>query len=900
MKAQNTPGSTISLPLILLFLAVLCGSCRQSSTERSRRELLFERGKTTTLWLDSCEGEVVHTAADLLRKDIQTVFNAELKIVEDKRDADIVLAGSRPKRLASSGSKSPASSGSKSLASSGPKRLAFFKRTWFCSSKSNSRGGEAFKIRLRKGGRKQQLIVSGSEARGLAYGILELSRMIGVSPWHYFADARPQKLESFEFPPKEIKQQASVKFRGIFINDEDWGLMPWASQTLAPQSGKGVIGPEAYEKIFELLLRLRANTIWPAMHECTLPFYQVEGNAQMARKYGILVGSSHCEPLARNSATEWDLDGTGDYNFMTNRSNVVKYWVERLQELQPNDNIFTLGMRGKHDGLMQGVKTLEEHKAALSEIIPAQQDLLRKYFDPDITSIPQVFIPYKEVMEVYDAGLEVPEHVTLVWCDDNYGYIRRLSNAREQKRSGASGIYYHVSYWGRPHDYLWLASTSPGLIYSEMLRAYKHGADRLWILNVGDIKPAEYLTEYFLDLAWNIRETGNDFEHLQCFMQREFGAEQATALSEVFKHYYHLANIRKPEFMGWSRVEESGYGRGGKTPVRETEYHPEFNNELQNRLEAYRELEQQVADIRPHIPEQQLSCFFQLVEYPVRGAALMNQKWLYARLARHYSTSRPELAKLCAALSLQAYEGIEQLTAAYNALEQGKWQRIMDFRPRELPVFDKPVFSNPEPDSPEQSKSKNGKSLFEGPEFEKLLTNIPGNNRQLYDSLISRIAESADSAFPVDNLRSFVAACNANQAISINGKVLSIQGLGHSFAAVQMAQGSSLNYRFDLPESDKYRIKIAAVPNHDLDGQGMKIRVIVDDKDLGEFDYKTRGRSEAWKQQVLRGQTIIEVPAQELEKGSVNISITALSSYIQLDQLMIVQGEVDFYEFPVR
>jgi len=884
MKTPNLQYGKISLLLPLLIVVALCGSCRQSTREQSRTELLFEKGKTTTLWLDTCEGQVVHTAVDLLRKDVQSVFDAEMKIVEDKRDADIVLAPS----------------GSKMPWFSGQKKPALFKRIWFSSSKSNSRGGEAFKIRLRKGGRKQQLIICGSEPRGLAYGVLELSRMIGVSPWHYFADARPQKMESFNFPAKKLEQQASVKYRGIFINDEDWGLMPWASQTLAPQRGKGVIGPEAYEKIFELLLRLRANTIWPAMHECTRPFYQVEGNAQMARKYGILVGSSHCEPLARNSATEWDLDGTGDYNFMTNRSNVIQYWAGRLQELSPGDNIFTLGMRGKHDGLMQGVKTLEEHKAALSEIIPAQQDLLRKHIDPDITSIPQVFIPYKEVMEVYDAGLEVPEHVTLVWCDDNYGYIRRLSNAREQKRSGASGIYYHVSYWGRPHDYLWLASTSPGLIYSEMLRAYKHGADRMWILNVGDIKPAEYLTEYFLDLAWNIRETGNDFEHLQCFMQREFGAEQATALSEVFKHYYHLANIRKPEFMGWSRVEEPGYGRGGKTPVRETEYHPEFNNELQNRLEAYHELEQQVADIRSHIPEQQLSCFYQLVEYPIRGAALMNQKWLYARLARHYSTSRPELAKVCAALSLQAYEGIEQLTAAYNALEQGKWQRIMDFRPRELPVFDKPVFSNPEPDSPEQSKSKNGKSLFEGPEFEKLLTNIPGNNRQLYDSLISRIAESADSAFPVDNSRSFVAACNANQAISINGKVLSIQGLGHSFAAVQMAQGSSLNYRFDLPESGKYRIKIAAVPNHDLDGQGMKIRVAVDDKDLGEFDYKTRGRSEAWKQQVLRGQTIIEVPAQELEKGSVNISITALSSYIQLDQLMIGQGEVDFYEFPVR
>lgn len=899
MKAPNPHCIKTGLPLILLCFAVFCGSCRQGSTGGSRTELLFEREKTTTLWLDTGEAEVVHTAVDLLRRDIQLVFNADLKIVEHKKDADIVLASSGLKRPASSGLKKFSSSWLKRSAVAGPKKLAFFKCHRSSFSKSNSRGGEAFRIRLCKSGRKPQLIVSGSEPRGLAYGILELSRMIGVSPWHYFADSRPKELESFEFPLKRIEQQASVKYRGIFINDEDWGLMPWASQTLAPQQGKGVIGPEAYEKIFELLLRLRANTIWPAMHECTRPFYQVEGNAQMARKYGILLGSSHCEPLARNSASEWDMDGSGDYNFMTNPSNVIQYWAGRLQKLSPGENIFTLGMRGKHDGLMQGVKTLEEHKAALSRIIPVQQDLLKQYIDADIEAIPQVFIPYKEVMEVYDAGLEVPDHVTLVWCDDNYGYIRRLSNAREQERSGASGIYYHVSYWGRPHDYLWLASTSPGLIYSEMLRAYKHGADRLWILNVGDIKPAEYLTEYFLDLAWDINAVGNDFGHLQRFMHREFGAEQATALSEVYERYYRLATIRKPEFMGWSRVEESGYGRGGKTPVRDTEYHPEFNKELQHRLEAYREQEQRVAEIRLRIPVRQLSCFFQLVEYPIRAASLMNQKWLYARLARYYSDSCPELARLCAALSLQAYENIEQLTATYNSLEEGKWERIMDFRPRELPVFDKPVFNNPELDGPEQKSSEFGKFLFEGPEFEKLFDQTLENNRRLYDSLISQTVQSADSVSLVDNSRPFVTACNAVRAWSVRGKVVIIRGLGHSFEAVQMPQGSSVNYCFDLPEGGEYRIVIAAVPNHDVDGQGMKIRVAAEGRDLGEFDYKTRGRSEAWKQQVLRGQALIEIPAREMEKGRINISITALSPYIQLDQLMILQGEMNFYEFPV-
>lgn len=440
--------------------------------------ILFGRNRTTYVYANKKEKEVVHTAISLLQKDVEEVFGGRLEITEDPDRAAIVVGD----LLEEEG------------------------------------GWETFKMETQEKESKRQLVIRGSDARGKAYGILELSRLIGVSPWVYFADVRPVKRELFIFPEVSVRQSPSVRYRGIFLNDEDWGLMPWATKTMTPgtplvegiDKGKGAIGPDAYAKIFEVLLRLRANTIWPAMHECTVPFYFVQGNKEMADKHGIVVGTSHCEPMMRNSASEWDIAGKGEYNFLTNRENVLNYWAERLKELRGSENIFTIGMRGKHDGKMEGVKTVEEYKNALSQVIPAQQELLRKYIDSEPEKVPQIFVPYKEVLEVYDAGLEVPDCVTLVWCDDNYGYIRRLSNEKERQRGGRSGIYYHISYWGRPHDYLWLATTSPALIYTEMKRAYEHGADRLWILNVGNLKPGEYLTEFFLDMAWDIHFCEHD------------------------------------------------------------------------------------------------------------------------------------------------------------------------------------------------------------------------------------------------------------------------------------------------------------------------------------------------------------------------------------------------------
>lgn len=329
---------------------------------------------------------------------------------------------------------------------------------------------EAFKIAVKEG----KIIVTGSDNHGLAYGLLEISRLLGVSPWKWWADAMPKKKSSFTLTDGYADEQSpSVEYRGIFINDEDWGMMQWSSLNYEPWYKPGRIGPKTNSRIFELLLRLRANTFWPAMHECTVPFFLTNGNREVAAQYGIYIGSSHCEPMACNANGEWKSRGVGEYDYVHNDSNVYRFWENRVKDVAHQPILYTIGMRGVHDGAMNGAKTLDEQRQVLERVFKDQRQLLAQYVNSDVTKIPQVFIPYKEVLDVYRSGLHVPEDVCLMWCDDNYGYIRHMPTVEERSRKGGNGIYYHVSYWGRPHDYLWLGTFSPALMFQQMSSAYE-------------------------------------------------------------------------------------------------------------------------------------------------------------------------------------------------------------------------------------------------------------------------------------------------------------------------------------------------------------------------------------------------------------------------------------------
>ena len=340
-------------------------------------------------------------------------------------------------------------------------------------------------------GLKQALVIAGSDARGTAFGVFEFSRVMGVSPWTWWADVHPAPhTELYVAPASYIQGPPSVKYRGIFLNDEDWGLQPWAATKM--DTDVRDIGPKTYARIFELLLRLKANYIWPAMHPCTKAFYYYPENPRLANDYSIVVGSSHCEPMLRNNVFEWAENyvheygiTSGEWRYDHNKTQIYNYWKDRVQQSSHYQSVYTVGMRGIHDGSMPGPSAMPDKVKLMEEIISDQRQLLGNGTGKAPQDIPQIFCPYKEVLNIYRNGLSLPDDVTIVWADDNYGYIRQLSGEQEQKRSGRSGVYYHLSYWGAPQDYLWLSSVSPSLISYEMSKAYYYGADRVWIFNVG-------------------------------------------------------------------------------------------------------------------------------------------------------------------------------------------------------------------------------------------------------------------------------------------------------------------------------------------------------------------------------------------------------------------------------
>ncbi len=728
--------------------------------------------------------------------------------------------------------------------------VSLLKRSW-----------EGFRIQTVSAGRKNILLVIGSDALGTAYGLLEISRHIGVSPWIWWADAAPLPKKTLTFPADfQMEDKPSVQYRGIFLNDEDWGLMPWATETLDPKSAKGAIGPKAYEKMFQLLLRLRANVIWPAMHDCTVAFYAVPGNAEMAANYGIFVATSHCEPLMRNNVGEWKEATMGDYDYTTNSAKVKQYWTDRVLATMGTPCVYTVGMRGIHDGKMEGASSITEQRDLLQKVFIDQRQILSDGLKKPIAEIPQVFIPYKEVLDVYDAGLKVPEDITMMWCDDNYGNITRFSNAEEQKRSGGAGVYYHISYWGRPHDYLWLATTSPAQIQFEMTRAWEQNVRKIWVVNVGDIKPAEYLTEYYLDLAWNIGKPSKPAvatlkepayaDHLQTFMNREFGAENAVRLSHIMQTFYHLANQRKPEFMGWSRVEE-GRVPGGRTPVIDTEFSQE---EAEARIQAYANIEGQVRSINESLTGEARTSFFQLVFYPVVGASMLNQKLLYAQMSRQAEAANlPETAATYAAASIYAYQEIKKLTAIYNSdIANGKWYKMMSDHPRDLNVFKEPFL-------PERLKNVAPKSILH---TSAVLRSTSVNNLQEKDQRV---------AFPAS-----IARPDARPS-----------GLGHSLSAIRLKKGETLNYTFNTTSSGNAELCVCTLPNYPLDGGALRYELILNDGNPIRINTQTQGRSEAWKLRVLRNQSVVRIKLSDLKPGVQQLKLIALDDDVVLDQIQL-------------
>ena len=693
-----------------------------------------------------------------------------------------------------------------------------------------------------------QLVIAGSDRRGTIFGIYELSRQMGVSPWYWWADVPVRKhSQLYVREGCFVESSPSVKYRGIFINDEDWGLKPWATTNY--EKVLGDIGPRTYARVCELLLRLRANMLAPAMHSCTGAFYSHVDSKRVADSLGIIITTSHCEPLLLNNAakSEWDVERDGEWNFKTNRSTILRKWDNRLSEASQYENIYTVAMRGLHDEGLRGNLPMNERVPLLDTVITLQRKMLEQHIGQSATQIPQIFVPYKETMDIYEAGLHVPDDITLVWVDDNYGYMKRVSNAKERQRKGGSGVYYHLSYLGAPHDYLWLNTTPPVLMYEELMKAYHTGADRYWLLNVGDIKPMELGIQTFMQLAWNPSafsiESINRYQAEWLAKELGFDAAKAEKLQSLLDDYYRLAWSRKPEYMGF----EYEWDDKAHTGLKSTDFSFQHYAEAQQRLADY----QRIANEAEQLSNGTAACF-ELLQFPVQAAYQMNRKFLMAQLNKELLAQGLTAQANWAARQMQvSYDSIETLNRRYNSQMNGKWMGMMTLPPGFCALY------------------------HQKPE----VVYTEGAGEEPVD--LTPRPQPAEGCMVI-NLSNYQSKSNGVQLI---------KGLGYDWTVVQLQEGS-ISYALPTLPTDTIEVRFWAVPFWPLyKGLSNRISISIDGGTPQVFENHFAEYSRSWKDQVMRNGIECRMRfAIDRLRSSHTITFTTLDPGQMLQRLTIDWG----------
>ena len=518
------------------------------------------------------------------------------------------------------------------------------------------------------------LAIIGSDRRGTAFGLTTLSEAIGVSPWYWWADVTPAHRKALYVEKGLFSQgEPSVQYRGIFINDERFGgWARWAEQHFDKETGK--VGPKTYRRVFELLLRLKANYLWPAMHPGTQAFNADPENARLADDYAIVMGSSHCEQMLRNNEGEWKAVnerakaegriGLGDFNYITNRKTMQDYWEERVKTNGKYENTYTLGLRGIHDYPMEGANSTAERVALMQRAIDDQREMLRRNIRKPVEEIPQVLCTYEEVLDAYHNGLKVPDDVTLLWSDDKHGFCRNLSNPQERQRRGGAGIYYHLSYHGDPASWIWLSPLSPAFLATELTKAYTFGARKIWVFNVGDIKPAEKELSFVMDLAWDVNRWQPSKAHgyMQYWAEKTFGTTLAKDIADLMQRYYRLQAAGKDAHVWFVQYTEA---------------------QVAKRLQEARSLEIEAELLAQRVPDRLKDAYFELVSYPIRGAAMLNEYQLLARRSMVLATRGDSLGAMAdAARVRQMFDELNHWTHHYNEeVQGGKWQHFFNWQP---------------------------------------------------------------------------------------------------------------------------------------------------------------------------------------------------------------------------
>lgn len=519
---------------------------------------------------------------------------------------------------------------------------------------------EAYQIQTLKNpfkGVGKALLISGSDRRGVAFGVFELSKQIGVSPWYWWADVPVQKKTAIHIKQNSfISDAPKVKYRGIFINDEAPALSNWSKEKF------GGFNHTFYSKVFELMLRLKANYLWPAMWGNA--FYDDDSlNVKTADDYGIVIGTSHHEPLMR-AHDEWRRYGKKQkWNYDSTEAGLKEFWKGGMKRAW-NEKIVSLGMRGDGDEPM----SRETATALLERIVKDQRHLIEDVTGKPAEQTPQLWALYKEVQDYYDKGMRVPDDVTLLLCDDNWGNIRKLPRLDEKPRKGGYGIYYHFDYVGGPRNYKWVNTNPLPRIWEQMHLAWQYNAREIWIVNVGDIKPMEFPISFFLDYAWNPEKIRAD--DLQSYTEKwstgQFGNQYAREIADIIAKYSKYNGRRKPELLNTNTYS-----------LNDNAYDLEKPSEFDLVVREYNSLLLRAEKIDKQLPAAYRDAFFQLVLHPVKACANLNEMYYCAAMNNEIYKRRLALANEYADKTKELYKKDSLITLEYHQLNNGKWNHMM-------------------------------------------------------------------------------------------------------------------------------------------------------------------------------------------------------------------------------
>ncbi|HVO72672.1 MAG TPA: glycosyl hydrolase 115 family protein [Ignavibacteriaceae bacterium] len=498
------------------------------------------------------------------------------------------------------------------------------------------------------------LIIAGSDKRGTIFGIYDCSEKIGVSPWYWWADVPVKKQPAlYVLPGRYSMGEPKVKYRGIFINDEAPAMSGWSIE----KYGTDMFNHQLYEHMFDLILRLKGNFLWPAMWGRA--FYDDDSlNPKLADEYGIVIGTSHHEPMMR-AHVEWQRYGEGPWNYEKNPANLQAFWRKGIERMGNNESIVTLAMRGDGDEAMSPTANV----ALLEKIVQDQRKIIADLTGKDVTRIPQVWALYKEVEEYYDKGMRVPDDVTVLLCDDNWGNIRKLPALTEEPRNGGYGIYYHFDYVGGPRNYKWLNTNQVEKVWEQMHLAYEYNARQIWIVNVGDLKPMEFPINFFLDYAWNPSEwtAENLPEYYRLWSEQQFGKEHAEEIADIISKYTKYNSRRKPEMLSPETYSLVNY------------------LEFESVVNDYNKLKDQAQKIYDSIPKEYRDAFYELVIHPVSACANLNDLYFIAGKNHLYAKQGRASTNILAEKVRKLFHKDAEITDYYNnTLAGGKWKHMMD------------------------------------------------------------------------------------------------------------------------------------------------------------------------------------------------------------------------------